>query len=855
MLGNTNVAAAIGGASLFVIFAAAELAAAEGPQVDEAQVVFKLRRAGTDPMALLVSRAGHGGRSARPWKPGNLRRVFAGRPTRLDGDGSASDFGRTYVSDIPQGTAVEALVARLAADPRVEYAQTDHVRENHSAPIDPYYGSSGSWGQSYRDQWALPKLNVEHAWGYLQGSEAIGGGEAFVVAVVDSGVDYLHPELSAQMWTNPEEQGPGPDNGYPGDTLGWDFAGNDNDPQDEFGHGTHMAGIIAAQADNGIGIAGVAPAVRLMAVRALDGAGRGTSSTIAAGIVYAADNGAQVITVSSGCVSRCPSDPLVEQAVRHASAKGALVVMSAGNRGDDLAFYSPQNMTDPRPIVVSSTDELDQRESFGNAGLFVDLVAPGGGRNPSPPVVAPVSNILSLAAAACSPLVCDATHLVGGQYLRRAGTSMSAAYVSGVAGLVLAADPLARPQSVRWRLFGNAQDLGPKGYDPMFGWGRVSALNSVADLRRFMLARIVAPASGERVSGLVRVVGAADARSFASYEISVGQGATPASWRTTGITLVGSPTPQGDLGRWNTDGLAPGTWTLRLMVTDTIGGRKEHRRTVTVDPTQAPAQLVLDVASDGLGTGTVHVGPLGAFCDAVAGSTQTCSYSHGGPAGQVTLTPLPEGLSVFAGWSGACSGTGPCRVDVASPSGVRATFRGPYHLVVKITSIKHGQADFTVEPPDPTCSLDEPCRWYSYRSGTTVTVTGYEGGPLDSFYWRTPSCVGDVCTLVMDRDWFVEGVATEVPDLFALTAHAGDDRRVPLGTPALLQAYASNPRDLQPVSFTWVDETTGTILGDTEAIAPVLGFGLHELLFTVTAGTDENQQSAQDRLVVVVHDP
>ena len=88
-------------------------------------------------------------------------------------------------------------------------------------------------------------------------------------------------------------------------------------PRDEFGHGTHMAGIIAAQADNGIGIAGVAPAVRLMAVRAISGAGQGRS-TIAAGIVYAADNGAQVITVSSGCVARCPSDPLVEQAVRHA---------------------------------------------------------------------------------------------------------------------------------------------------------------------------------------------------------------------------------------------------------------------------------------------------------------------------------------------------------------------------------------------------------------------------------------------------------------------------------------------------------------------------------------------------------
>ena len=474
-----------------------------------------------------------------------------------------------------------------------------------------------------------------------------------MVAVVDSGVDYYHPELSARTWANPEEAGQGPSNGYPGDTMGWDFVANDNDPLDEFGHGTHMAGIIAAETDNEVGIAGVAPAARIMAVRAIGGAGKGTSSTIAAGIVYAADNGARVIVVSSGCITRCPSDPVVEQAVRHASAKDALVVISAGNRGDNLAWYSPQNMVDPRPIVVNATDELDRRESFGNVGDFLDLAAPGGGRNPATAVVDPVSNILSLAAGSCAPIVCIPSKLVGSGLLRRAGTSMSAAYVAGVAALVLGADPVGNATSARRKLFANAQDFGPGGYDPYFGWGRLTGLNTVADLRRFILARIMSPAGGATVSGLVRIVGAADARTFSRYEISVGAGAFPTTWQTTSLMPIGSSTAQGDLARWNTEGLAAGAWTIRLRVYDTVGGVREHRRTVNVTSAPPIPELVLDVASEGPGTGTVKADPPGAFCDGVPGSTQTCSYTRARDRSRLRQCPR--------GWPSSPGGAAPAR--------------------------------------------------------------------------------------------------------------------------------------------------------------------------------------------------
>ncbi len=353
--------------------------------------------------------------------------------------------------------------------------------------------------------------------------------------------------------------------------------------------------------------------------------------------------------------------------------------------------------------MVNATDELDRRESFGNVGDFLDLAAPGGGRNPATAVVDPVSNILSLAAGSCAPIVCIPSKLVGSGLLRRAGTSMSAAYVAGVAALVLGADPVGNATSARRKLFANAQDFGPGGYDPYFGWGRLTGLNTVADLRRFILARIMSPAGGATVSGLVRIVGAADARTFSRYEISVGAGAFPTTWQTTSLMPIGSSTAQGDLARWNTEGLAAGAWTIRLRVYDTVGGVREHRRTVNVTSAPPIPELVLDVASEGPGTGTVNANPPGAFCDGVPGSTQTCTYA--GPA-SITLTAVPEGLAVFAGWSGACSGTGPCTVDVTARHAVRASFRGPYKIVGQVRSIGGGSGWIEYDPPGSDCDAD-----------------------------------------------------------------------------------------------------------------------------------------------------
>lgn len=809
------------------------------------QIVFKLKAPKAsadepDPGTLVVARLAQRTGAKSTWQPKALGVLRAP---------DEPIFGRTYVSDVPSTISVEDAAALIAKDPLVEYAQPDFARQVHAAPSDPYYHSSEGWGQPYLDLWALHKFNVDHAWEFSRGN-------GIVVAVVDTGVDSFHDELSSQMWQNPEEQmGPSGANGYFGDTLGWDFVANDNDPQDKFGHGTHMAGIIGA-AENGIGMVGTAPEARIMAVRVLNASGVGNSSTVAAGIAYAADNGAQVIALSSGCVTPCPSDPVVENAVRYAASKRAIVVVSAGNRGQNVSSFSPQNMVDPKPIVVAASDQLDQRESFSNWGELVDVVAPGGGTNVAPPKVQPVSNILSLAATFCSPNVCPPALLVGdGRFIRRLGTSMSAAYVSGIVALTLAESPVATPESVRRRLFGDATDFGPANHDAMFGWGRVTGLNTVLELRRYVLARITSPQANQAVSGLVRIFGAADATTFASYEVSVGAGKSPTTWHTSGVSLAGRPTPQGDLARWNTQGIAVGPWTIRLTVTDTVGGRREVRRTVNVRATPTQPLVVVDVASEGGGSGTVQLDAAADFCAGMVGSLRSCSYPLTSGT-TVTLTPAPDGLSSFTGWSGACSGTGTCTVDVTALHGVRAAFQGPYRLAIEVQHINDGQGGLTVDPPGVECG---PSCAFTYRPGSVVRLEGFEAGPLDTFSWVEGPCESDSCDVVMDRDWFALAELIEFDISQEIVISVPREIRVPAG-PVTLPGSATAPFNPSVVLIlSWHDNTTGEFLGNTPNPTVNLGLGVHHITlsarFPEEDPNDPPPPSASAHFWVIVTDP
>ncbi len=823
-----------------------EPGAPAGARPERPRIVFQLRASAAvaDAGRLVAERLG-----TPSWRPADIDALFARRPAAEAGSPARGrvDLERMYASELPPGMTAERAAALLAADPRVAYAQVDFLHETHSPPGDPFYYSSGSWGQPYEDLWALRRVNGGLAM-------ELSRGQGSIIAVVDSGVDWLHQDLIRNIWLNPEENGGGgPGNGFPQDFRGWDFVASDNDPKDEFGHGSHMAGVAAAS-DEGLGIVGAAPRARIMPVRAVNGAGAANSSTLAQGIVYAADNGAHVILVSSGCVARCPSDPVMESAVRHAFARRSIVVLSAGNRGDDVAFYSPQNMTNPKPIVVGATSELDQRASGSNTGDLLDLTAPGGGTNTPPPAAQPTLNILSVASSTCSPLVCNPAFIVpdpsGGpdRYLRRAGTSMAAAFVAGAVAQIIGEDPRVEVEDVRARLFGNAADRGPRGWDAGFGWGRLDALASVGDLRRYAIARIAVPASNQLVHGVVRIAGTAAARDLTRFEVSIGQGASPTVWSTAGVVPVPKPTAFGELAHWDTTGLA-GTWTIRLVVEDDVIGAREHRRTVTVSPSVAQPLLVVDVDSERGGEGSVQASPLGTFCDNVAAFTQTCSYPL--MAGTtVTLSAVAGDLSHFAGWSGACSGTGACTVPVSQVRYVRATFHGPYRVGLEVLPGYHGQGAGYVDPPGRPCDTGETCR-FAYRRGTPVTVFRFEGGPLDNWAWLEGPCEGSQTTLIMDQDHFCKAETFQVNHLNPVSAHAGPDQRVPMGTPVTLTGSGSSPA--QPLTFEWTDLTNNNAFVSDELRPTVtLAYGVHELMLRVS---DPNGESNSDTVLVVVHEP
>lgn len=259
-------------------------------------------------------------------------------------------------------------------------------------------------------------------------------GENVVVAVIDSGVDYTHPELSNSIWNNPGEipnNGFDDDNnGYVDDSRGWDFVNQNNDPMDLNSHGTHVAGIITANPD-GIGITGVAYNTQIMPIRTLDHNGFGKVSDTLLGIRYAVENGADVINLSLGGSDRIDQ---VLETITWAVEQGVVVVIAAGNEGGNFPSY-PARFTNQVGIAVGSVDSNNQLSSFSNqAGILpLDYVAAPGG-NGGFPDAGDIYSTVPLAS--------------GVAYEFLAGTSMATPHVAGVVALMLQANPNLTPTQV-----------------------------------------------------------------------------------------------------------------------------------------------------------------------------------------------------------------------------------------------------------------------------------------------------------------------------------------------------------------------------------------------------------------------
>jgi subtilisin family serine protease len=276
---------------------------------------------------------------------------------------------------LPQGSSVSAAAAVLERNESVLSAQPNHVYRVSATPNDPRFA----------DLWGLQQPNdadvdAPEAWDRATGSKSV------VVAVIDSGIDYTHPDLAPNMWANDDPPGGGDDdhNGFVDDTHGWDFVASDAAPLDELGHGTHVAGTIGAEGDNSVGVAGLNWKVSLMAVRSASSVGELTSAAIANGIHYACANGAAVVNGSFGGPEY---DSAIAAEVTSVACRNTLFVFAAGNDGKDIDFsingaypcklHLPPASA-PNVLCVAATDRDDHFATFSNHGTTaVHLAAPG----------------------------------------------------------------------------------------------------------------------------------------------------------------------------------------------------------------------------------------------------------------------------------------------------------------------------------------------------------------------------------------------------------------------------------------------------------------------------------------------
>ncbi|HRP98493.1 MAG TPA: S8 family serine peptidase [Rhodocyclaceae bacterium] len=415
------------------------------------------------------------------------------------------------VVQLPPQASERAVAALLRANKHLGFVELDE-RVSFEATDDPYYSK----------QWHLPKVGADSAW-------SLSDGNGVTVAILDTGVEASHPDLSPLL------------------VPGWNTYDNNSDTADVHGHGTAVAGTAVAATNNGLGVAGLAHGARIMPIRVTDTSGYGYWSTIANGLTWAADHGARVANVSFGAAG----STTVQSAAQYMKNKGGLVMVSAGNSGKELSTAASTSL-----IAVSATTSSDVKASWSDYGDFVDLSAPG-------------ASIY--------------TTKRGSSYGSMSGTSFSAPVTAGTAALVMAANPQLTATEVESILFSTAVDLGTAGKDTLYGHGRVDALAAVNAASATVTADTTAPTvavtnptGSSTVSGLVAVdVGASDNVGVARVDLHV-----------NGTKLASALTaPYGF--SWDSTTVSDGTAKLTAYAYDAAGNYSSHAVSVQVENTAA----------------------------------------------------------------------------------------------------------------------------------------------------------------------------------------------------------------------------------------------------------------------------
>ena len=451
--------------------------------------------------------------------------------------------------------------------------EINYCREKQAAVNDPLFKGKGAWKQKYDNQWAIKRVGLTNdgktAWKKLGKSP-----KPVIVAVIDTGLDWNHLDIDwKNLWRNPKEipnNGKDDDrNGYIDDVIGWDFYGRHNKPWDHDGHGTIVAGIIAATQNNKVGMAGINPHAKIMVLKALNSFGHSRASYLAKAITYAVDNGARIINMSVGGKE---ITSIEKQAVKYAISKGVLIVVASGNEGVDVKNYGIAGLDGV--LSVGATDLKDKRAGFSNWGAAIDIAAPG-------------IDVLSLRARRTDTMrdipgveYKNGANYVGKdkRYYRASGTSFAAPIVAGVASLVMSKHPRLSGEEVAQILKQTADDVDTPGVDQYSGHGIVNANKALeAEAGLFITANIsgVQVAQGKK-GPIVQVVGTAAADQFKKATIAIGAGEDPAKWKN--VAKVKSAVKAGMLGEIDANELRSSTvWIIRLTVEHKNGKTQEFR--------------------------------------------------------------------------------------------------------------------------------------------------------------------------------------------------------------------------------------------------------------------------------------
>ncbi|MBO1322544.1 S8 family serine peptidase [Acanthopleuribacter pedis] len=591
-------------------------------------------------LALKTVPPGTGKRLEEIWAKSGLDTLFdeqgivSSAPLFRGGPGGvtrAAGLNRIFRLETDGTRSVETVITAFVDHPAVLYAEPNYYVTAQLVPNDPYLVSHGSWGQAYADLWGHHQIDVTTAWDTATG-------QGVVVAVADTGCDFTHPEMVNQAWLNVGEiAGNGIDddgNGFVDDLHGWNFVENAVSITDRHGHGTHVAGTIAAEADNGLGLAGIAHHARIMGLKVLDDDGRGTFEGIAEALVYAADNGAHIVNMSLGGNEYAQ---FLDDALAYAHGRGVVLVAAAGNSNRDIGDFFPASSR--YVVTVGASDTGDRRSDFSNYGGGLDLLAPGGDSVNASENSA-YSNILSAQSTRGS----DSIFTVDQQYARFRGTSMAAPHAAGVAALVLQRFSDATPEEVRQILRAACDDVLEPGRDDFSGYGRLNAARALVDQHRFT-ARLFSPRSIRLIVEEIAVEGVADASSFTGFQLAYGEGASPSEWHP----LTASDQPgAGVLFTWDTRDLPDTTYTLRLTVTGENGAYREDRTTFTLDRTTLTTPLDTTLAKRHetlVFTGTAAGGGFSgfqlAYFDPDLGDWSTAGFSlSGNGANRITADVL-----------------------------------------------------------------------------------------------------------------------------------------------------------------------------------------------------------------------